>query len=262
MLAPAQVEVALGTGALTKPGTYGNVNALAVSGVALLLVIVTVPTVVPPTVIDVGARTKVMVGAISAVTVSVALLATALLPLDALKPPAGKVKTRPPALALLTLTPIAQVPVGPIARPLAVSVVLPAAELTVPPQELTTLGGVAVTTPAGYVNVNAPADKTAAPGLVILSTNPTAFPTVVVGLDSESATVGGSAAGATTRVTLWVALGNVPLAACMVKLNEPAAVGVPLSMPLVALSVRPAGTLAVMIVQVIGVVPEAVKVLL
>ena len=59
---------------------------------------------------------------------------------------------------------------------------------------------------------------------------------------------------------LCVALGAVPLAAWMVKANEPATVGVPLKTPLVALSVRPVGGVPVVILHVMGVVPVAVKV--
>ena len=67
-------------------------------------------------------------------------------------------------------------------------------------------------------------------------------------------------AGVIVMVAFCVALGGVPLAACTVKLNEPAVVGVPLNTPLVALSARPGGTVPVAIDQVIGVVPVAVKV--
>ena len=94
-----------------------------------------------------GAR--VTAGDATAVTVSIALLPTALLPVDALKPPAGKVNVYPPVVALLTLTPIAQVPIGEITKPPALSVVLPATEVTEPPQVLVIVGTVAVTTPAG-----------------------------------------------------------------------------------------------------------------
>ena len=72
--------------------------------------------------------------------------------------------------------------------------------------------------------------------------------------------VGAAVAAATTMVLLWVAFGTVPLAAWMPKLNEPAAVGVPLRTPDVALSVRPDGSVPVAMLQVIGVVPAAVKV--
>ena len=63
-----------------------------------------------------------------------------------------------------------------------------------------------------------------------------------------------------TMVLACCALGAVPLAAGMVKANELAVVGVPLNTPLVALSVSPAGTVPVTMLQVIGVVPLAVKV--
>ena len=49
------------------------------------------------------------------------------------------------------------------------------------------------------------------------------------------------------------------MAAWTVKLNEPAVVGVPLKVPLVALSVRPGGTPVAML-HVMGAVPVAVKV--
>ena len=74
--------------------------------------------------------------------------------------------------------------------------------------------------------------------------------------------VGATVAAAMTMVLLWVAFGRVPLAACTVKLNVPAAVGVPLNTPLVPLRVRPAGSVPVVMLQVMGVVPVAVKVLL
>ena len=61
-------------------------------------------------------------------------------------------------------------------------------------------------------------------------------------------------------VLLCVAFGKVPLAAWMAKVNEPAVVGVPFNMPLVALRVRPAGKVPEATLQVIGVVPLAVKV--
>ena len=80
-----------------------------------------------------------------------------------------------------------------------------------------------------------------------------ATPLAVVGL------VMAGAGGLMTMVTFWVALGAVPLAAWTVKPNEPAVVGVPLNMPLVALRVRPAGSAPVAMLQVIGVVPVAVK---
>ena len=90
-----------------------------------------------------------MVGATSAVTVRVALLASVLLPVEAVNPPTGKVKTKLPAVALLTLTLTVQVPPGARDTPLAVIAVLPAAAVTVPPQVLTIPGVGAVTTPAG-----------------------------------------------------------------------------------------------------------------
>ena len=66
--------------------------------------------------------------------------------------------------------------------------------------------------------------------------------------------------GLMRMVKVMVALGVVPFAAWMVKANELAVVGVPLNTPLVALRVRPAGTVPVTMLQVIGVVPVAVKV--
>jgi hypothetical protein len=56
-----------------------------------------------------------------------------------------------------------------------------------------------------------------------------------------------------------VAFGEVPLAACTVKVNDPAVVGVPDSTPLV-LSVKPVGSEPVALVNVIGVEPDAVNV--
>ena len=72
--------------------------------------------------------------------------------------------------------------------------------------------------------------------------------------------VGAVVAAVMVMVLLWVALGNVPLAACMVKVKVPATVGVPLRTPVVLLSVRPLGSVPVVTVQVMGVVPVAVKV--
>ena len=86
-----------------------------------------------------------------------------------------------------------------------------------------------------------------------------AVPTVPAG-DAALVIVGATVAAAMTMVLLWVAFGNVPLAACTVKLNVPAAVGVPFRMPDVALSVRPVGSVPVATLQVIGAVPVAVKV--
>ena len=68
------------------------------------------------------------------------------------------------------------------------------------------------------------------------------------------------AGAALVMVLFWVAFGNVPLAACAVKLNEPAIVGVPLITPVVLLSVRPVGSVPLAMLQVIGVVPLAVRV--
>ena len=71
--------------------------------------------------------------------------------------------------------------------------------------------------------------------------------------------VGAVVAAAMMMVLLWVALGNVPLAACMVKVKVPATVGVPLTMPVVALRVRPVGKAPEVTLQVMGVVPLALK---
>ena len=65
---------------------------------------------------------------------------------------------------------------------------------------------------------------------------------------------------AITMVLLCDALGSVPLAAWTTKLTLPAAVGVPLNTPLLALSVRPGGVVPLAMVQLMGVVPLAVKV--
>ena len=72
--------------------------------------------------------------------------------------------------------------------------------------------------------------------------------------------VGAIVAAVMVMVLLWVALGNVPLAACRVKVKVPATVGVPLTMPVVLLSVRPLGSVPLAMVHVIGLVPMAVKV--
>ena len=72
--------------------------------------------------------------------------------------------------------------------------------------------------------------------------------------------IGATVAAVMVMELFWVAFGNVPLAACTVKLNEPAVVGVPLNTPLAALRASPAGSVPVAMLQVIGVVPVAVKV--
>ena len=71
---------------------------------------------------------------------------------------------------------------------------------------------------------------------------------------------GAALAAAITMVTLCVALGNVPLAACTTKLKLPAVVGVPPKTPLVMLNVRPVGTVPLATDQAMGAVPLAVKV--
>ena len=71
--------------------------------------------------------------------------------------------------------------------------------------------------------------------------------------------VGAVVAAVMVMVLLWVALGNVPLAACMVKVKVPATVGVPLRTPVELLRVRPLGSVPVVTVQVMGVVPVALK---
>jgi hypothetical protein len=62
-----------------------------------------------------------------------------------------------------------------------------------------------------------------------------------------------------TIVTFWVALGKVPLPAWTAKVNDPAAVGVPLKAPVVALSDSPKGIEPAAIDHAIGTVPVAVK---
>ena len=68
------------------------------------------------------------------------------------------------------------------------------------------------------------------------------------------------AGGLICTVLVCCALGMVPLAASTVNANEPAALGVPLKTPLVALRVSPPGRVPVAILQLIGIVPLAVKV--
>ena len=80
--------------------------------------------------------------------------------------------------------------------------------------------------------------------------------------DTPPAVLGLVMTGAGELMTMVLAcceLGAVPLAAWMVKANELAVVGLPLNTPLVALRVRPAGNVPVAMLQVIGVVPVAVK---
>ena len=77
---------------------------------------------------------------------------------------------------------------------------------------------------------------------------------------AELVMIGATVEAVMVMELFWVAFGNVPLAACTVKLNEPAVVGVPLITPVVLLSVRPVGSVPLAMLQVIGVVPVAVKV--
>ena len=64
---------------------------------------------------------------------------------------------------------------------------------------------------------------------------------------------------AMTIVTFCVALGSVPLAACTTKLKLPGVVGVPERTPVLLFRLRPAGSVPLVILHVIGVVPLAVK---
>ena len=68
------------------------------------------------------------------------------------------------------------------------------------------------------------------------------------------------AIGAIVTVEACCALGAVPFVAWMAKAKEPLVVGVPLKTPLVAFNARPPGNVPEATVQVIGVVPVAVKV--
>lgn len=70
----------------------------------------------------------------------------------------------------------------------------------------------------------------------------------------------GAAAAEMLSVTPCVATGATPLDACTVKALEPAAVGVPVNAPVDGLSAKPAGNAPATTLQVIGVVPVAVKV--
>ena len=70
---------------------------------------------------------------------------------------------------------------------------------------------------------------------------------------------GATVATRIVMVTFCVALGSVAFAACTTKLKLPVAVGVPLNTPLLALRVRPVGNAPLVMLQVIGVVPVAVK---
>ena len=97
--------------------------------------------------------------------------------------------------------------------------------------------------------------------LLKIVTIPTAvLPTIIVVGEIVNVMVGETNCSAIAMMLLCVALGSVPLAACNVNTNEPAAVGVPLSTPLAGLSVRPGGSAPVAIDHVIGVVPLAVNV--
>ena len=110
------------------------------------------------------------------------------------------------------------------------------------------------------MKVKALAVNGAALGLLMVNV-PTDVPLTTMLAGATAKVMAGESAAATmTMVTFCVALGGVPLAACTVRPNEPAVVGVPLNWPLVALSARPGGTVPVAIDQVIGVVPVAVKV--
>ena len=97
--------------------------------------------------------------------------------------------------------------------------------------------------------------------LLLMVTVPMVVPPVVIDVgDSAKVMVGAAVAALMLMVMFWVALGDVPLAAWMVKVNAPAVVGVPFNIPLAALRVRPAGKVPEATLQVMGVVPLAVKV--
>ena len=97
--------------------------------------------------------------------------------------------------------------------------------------------------------------------LLLMVTVPTVVPPVVIDVgESAKVMVGAAVAALMLMVMFWVALGGVPLAAWMVKVNVPADVGVPFNIPLAAFSVRPAGSVPVATLQVMGVVPAAAKV--
>lgn len=80
----------------------------------------------------------------------------------------------------------------------------------------------------------------------------------VVGAERLKLAVGGNDSAAMVRVSVWVALGKVPLLAWTLKVNPPAVVGVPLSTPLL-LKVSPAGSVPLATLHVIGELPIAVK---
>ena len=71
--------------------------------------------------------------------------------------------------------------------------------------------------------------------------------------------VGETVGAVMAMVTFWVALGRVALAAWTTKLKLPVAVGVPERTPLLPFRVRPVGGVPLVMLQVIGVVPVAVK---
>ena len=84
-----------------------------------------------------------------------------------------------------------------------------------------------------------------------------AVPTVPVAGGGALVIVGATGAALITMLKFWVALGNVPLAAVIVPLNVPAAVGVPEITPALLIA-SPAGKPDS--VKVIGAVPVAVTI--
>lgn len=78
----------------------------------MALLIVNVPTDVPPTTILAGATAKLMVGAVSALTVSVEVLVLVLLPSDVTRLPGETVTGYAPGAALLVWTDMVQLPIA------------------------------------------------------------------------------------------------------------------------------------------------------
>ena len=122
------------------------------------------------------------------------------------------------------------------------------------------LGGAVPVRPAGSVTLPPPMNALTVSGFVRVMVSVEFTPGATLVGAKATVMLGINEAAAMLIDTFCVALGNVPLAACTRNPVGPAVVGAPLNTPVAGLSVRPAGNVPVAMLQVIGVVPEAVKV--
>ena len=137
---------------LARPAGYASTNATPVSGCVFGFVIWIVIVDAPPTLTVDGENDFVVVGAVSAATVSVPLAAapaTAFALVIVLV-----VLTCAPMTVPTTLTTIKQLPLAGIVPPVNASEPAPAVASATPPQVLLAIGVASLTMPAGYVSVN------------------------------------------------------------------------------------------------------------